>query len=180
MGKQNNTVKFGVPGFFDCSGVPGCSGVPVFPGFSTTQGSLSWLSCREIMVQIIFCCSFPRISGKSENCCDFFSEIQTIQAPTCQSENILLGGSVMSLVVAACVKFSRQFPYWTVKRQKQGLVLVCHWHFLKSAISSFFDTFWGVFSPTNNLKILWVRWSSFTDVSLKTSRPESEPGGYVP
>ena len=54
MGKQNNTAKFGVPGFFDCSGVPGCSGVfrgvpgcsgvfrsvPVFrcsgvPGFST-------------------------------------------------------------------------------------------------------------------------------------------------
>ena len=45
MGKQNNTVKFGVPGFFfsavpvfrsvpECSGVfrgvPGCSGVPVF------------------------------------------------------------------------------------------------------------------------------------------------------
>ena len=52
MGKQNNTVKFGVPGFFDCFGVPGCSGVPVFrcsgvPSFSTTQGSLS---CREIMV----------------------------------------------------------------------------------------------------------------------------------
>ena len=58
MGKQNNTVKFGVPGFFDCSSVLGCSGmfrcssvqgcssvpvfrgVPVFrcssvPGFST-------------------------------------------------------------------------------------------------------------------------------------------------
>ena len=40
MGKQNNIVKFGVPGFFGCSGVPGCSevfrsvpecfGVPVF------------------------------------------------------------------------------------------------------------------------------------------------------
>ena len=27
MGKQNNNVKFGVPGFFDCSGVTGCSGV---------------------------------------------------------------------------------------------------------------------------------------------------------
>ena len=60
MGKQNNTAKFGVPGFFDCSGVPGCSGVlrgvpecsgvpvfrcsgvPVFrcsgvPGFSTCR-----------------------------------------------------------------------------------------------------------------------------------------------
>ena len=32
MGKQNNTVKFGVPGFFGRSGVPGCSagGVPMF------------------------------------------------------------------------------------------------------------------------------------------------------
>ena len=40
MGKQNNTVKFGVPGVFSAvpvfrsipgySGVPGCSGVPVF------------------------------------------------------------------------------------------------------------------------------------------------------
>ena len=30
IGKQNNTVKFGVPGFFACSGVPGCSSVPVF------------------------------------------------------------------------------------------------------------------------------------------------------
>ena len=42
MGKQNNTVKIAVPGFFGCSGVPlfrgvqvfwgvpGCSGVPVF------------------------------------------------------------------------------------------------------------------------------------------------------
>ena len=75
MGKQNNTVKFGVPGFFDCSGVP------VFPGFSTTQGSLSWLSCREIMVQIIFCCSFPRISGKSENCCDFFPKYKPFKRP---------------------------------------------------------------------------------------------------
>ena len=28
MGKQNNTVKFGVSGFFGCSGVPGCCGVP--------------------------------------------------------------------------------------------------------------------------------------------------------
>ena len=27
MGKQNNIVKFGVPGFFGCSCVPGCSGV---------------------------------------------------------------------------------------------------------------------------------------------------------
>ena len=27
MGKQNNIVKFGVPGFFGCSGVPGYSGV---------------------------------------------------------------------------------------------------------------------------------------------------------
>ena len=27
MGNQNNIVKFGVPGFFGCSGVPGCSGV---------------------------------------------------------------------------------------------------------------------------------------------------------
>ena len=27
MGKQNNMVKFGVPGFFGCFGVPGCSGV---------------------------------------------------------------------------------------------------------------------------------------------------------
>ena len=34
MGKQNKTVKFGVPGFFGWSSVPGCSGVfwgvPVF------------------------------------------------------------------------------------------------------------------------------------------------------
>ena len=52
MGQQNNTIKMGVPGFFDCfpvfRGVPECSGVPVFrcsgvpvfrcsgvPGFST-------------------------------------------------------------------------------------------------------------------------------------------------
>ena len=46
MGKQNNIVKFGVPGGF--SYVPGCSGVPVFrgvrafgcsavPGFITCQ-----------------------------------------------------------------------------------------------------------------------------------------------
>ena len=27
MGNQNNFVKFGVPMFFGCSGVPGCSGV---------------------------------------------------------------------------------------------------------------------------------------------------------
>ena len=27
MGNQNNIIKFGVPGFFGCSGVPGCSGV---------------------------------------------------------------------------------------------------------------------------------------------------------
>ena len=27
MGNQNNIVKLGVPGFFGCSGVPGCSGV---------------------------------------------------------------------------------------------------------------------------------------------------------
>ena len=27
MGNQNNIVKFGVPCFFGCSGVPGCSGV---------------------------------------------------------------------------------------------------------------------------------------------------------
>ena len=27
MGKQNNIVKFAVPGFFGCSGVPVCSGV---------------------------------------------------------------------------------------------------------------------------------------------------------
>ena len=27
MGKQNNMVKFGVPGLFGCFGVPGCSGV---------------------------------------------------------------------------------------------------------------------------------------------------------
>ena len=27
MGKQNNIVKFGVPGSFGCSDVPGCSGV---------------------------------------------------------------------------------------------------------------------------------------------------------
>ena len=27
MGNQNNIVKFGVPGFFGYSGVPGCSGV---------------------------------------------------------------------------------------------------------------------------------------------------------
>ena len=36
--KTNNPVKFGVPGFFDCSGVPGCSGVfrcSGVPGFST-------------------------------------------------------------------------------------------------------------------------------------------------
>ena len=32
MGKQNNIVKFGVPGFFGCSSVPGCSDVPVFRG----------------------------------------------------------------------------------------------------------------------------------------------------
>ena len=30
IGQQNNTIKIGVPGFFDCSGVPECSGVPVF------------------------------------------------------------------------------------------------------------------------------------------------------
>ena len=28
MEKKNNTIKFGVPGFFGCSGVPECSGVP--------------------------------------------------------------------------------------------------------------------------------------------------------
>ena len=27
MGNQNDVVKFGVPGFFGCSSVPGCSGV---------------------------------------------------------------------------------------------------------------------------------------------------------
>ena len=27
MGNQNNIVQFGVPGFFGCSRVPGCSGV---------------------------------------------------------------------------------------------------------------------------------------------------------
>ena len=32
MGKQNNTVKFAVPGFFGCSGIPACSGVLVFRG----------------------------------------------------------------------------------------------------------------------------------------------------
>ena len=47
MGKQTNTVKFGVPGFFGCSnvlgcfrvfrGVPGCSGLP---GFSTCSEKL--------------------------------------------------------------------------------------------------------------------------------------------
>ena len=38
MGKQNNTVKFGVPGFFGCSGYPWYSGVlwcSGVPGFST-------------------------------------------------------------------------------------------------------------------------------------------------
>ena len=27
IGQQNNTIKIGVPGFFYCSGVPGCSRV---------------------------------------------------------------------------------------------------------------------------------------------------------
>jgi len=42
-GKQNNTVKFGIPGFFGSSGVggvPGCSGVfwcSGIPGFGTCR-----------------------------------------------------------------------------------------------------------------------------------------------
>ena len=38
MGKQNNTVKFAVPGFFGSSGVPGCSGFPVFRGVPGCSG----------------------------------------------------------------------------------------------------------------------------------------------
>ena len=67
MGKQNNTVKFAVPGFFGCSGVPlfrdvpGCSGVPVFrcsgvPGFSTCPLQHFFLACSS--ARIFFSLSF--------------------------------------------------------------------------------------------------------------------------
>ena len=82
MGKQNNTVKIAVPGFFGCSGVPlfrdvsgcsgvpgcsgvfRCSGVPVFrcsgvPGFSTCRskdGRIMSFSMRDFRTCITKWC----------------------------------------------------------------------------------------------------------------------------
>ena len=64
MGKQNNTVKFGVPGFFGvavcagvfrCSGVPGCSGVLVLVhaeanGTFVTKFNSGFCSMKELGV----------------------------------------------------------------------------------------------------------------------------------
>ena len=52
MGQQNNAIKIGVPDFFDCSGVPGCSGVfrcSGVPGFSTCRGN----AYRKQAVEIV-------------------------------------------------------------------------------------------------------------------------------
>ena len=63
MEKQNNTIKFGVPGFFavpGCSGVfrgvPGCSGV--FRGFPGVPVFLV-LVMMPFLFGFVACCAFP-------------------------------------------------------------------------------------------------------------------------
>ena len=158
------SVFRGVP-VFRCSGVP---------SFSTILVERLWSKSYSVVL-------FQGISGKSENCCDFFRNTNHSSAHLSKCKQILLGGSVMSLVVAACVKFSRQFPHWTAW-QKQGLVFVAKFFGLplapcEIAYFVFFRHVLWRFLSDKNFKILWIRWSSFTDVSLKTSPPESESGG---
>ena len=54
MGQQNNTIKIGVPGFFDCSGVPGCFGV--FRGVPRCSGVFR-------SVPVFRCSGVPGCSG---------------------------------------------------------------------------------------------------------------------
>ena len=66
MGNQNNIVKFGVPEFFGCSGVPECSGV--FRGALGCSGVL-WgaLGCSGVLWGALGCSgvfrSVPECSG---------------------------------------------------------------------------------------------------------------------
>ena len=57
MGKQNDTVKIAVPGFFGCSGVPGCSGmfrgVQVFRGVPGVPGCSGVFRCSGVPVFLV-------------------------------------------------------------------------------------------------------------------------------
>ena len=63
MGNQNSIVKFGVPGFVGCSGVPGCSGVfrsvpecfsvPVFLCFGVPVFRCSGVPVFLVLVHVI-------------------------------------------------------------------------------------------------------------------------------